>query len=232
MTSENFADALDRAEASLDRGASLKGTGFWKAVAVVRRDPGAAPEVVDRIAAIDTRAFAQGVKLKVSEGVGTEILMAGTAGGVAIVLSLSRLEDPLVRSAGLLVSYGVLVVSTHSLAHWVVGRLVGIKFTHYFLGGPPPPRPGVKSDYASYLRTAPRKRALMHASGAVVTKILPFLVAAAGPKLRVRGWAVGTLLGIGVVQIVTDVVFSTKNSDWMKVSRELRAAREMNSRSS
>ena len=44
--------------------------------------------------------------------------------------------------------------------------MVGIRWTDYFLGGPPPPRPGLKSDYGTYLRADPDSRAWMHASGA------------------------------------------------------------------
>ena len=122
--------------------------------------------------------------------------------------------------------FGALVVTTHSLSHWVVGRALGMRFTHYFVGGPPPPRPGLKIDYASYLRAEPAARAVMHASGAVVTKLVPFAlvpVARAGGQPR---WVVWTLLAAGAGQIVTDAVFSTRSSDWMKVRRELRAAKQ------
>jgi hypothetical protein len=33
------------------------------------------------------------------------------------------------------------------------------------------------------------------------------------------------VLALGIVQIVTDVLFSTKSSDWKKFNRERRAAR-------
>jgi hypothetical protein len=118
------------------------------------------------------------------------------------------------------------MIGSHSLAHFVVGRLAGMRFTHVFLGGPPPPRPGVKTDYATYLGTPPRARAVMHASGAVVTKIVPFALLPA--SLRLYGdwpWLTWILLAVGVVSIVTDITLSTKTSDWMKVRRELRAGR-------
>jgi hypothetical protein len=118
------------------------------------------------------------------------------------------------------------LIGTHSLAHYVVGRMAGIRFTHVFLGGPPPPRPGVKTDYATYLRATPRARAIMHASGAVVTKLLPFALLPVSVWLY-EGWPWLTwvLIAIGIFQIVTDVVLSTKVSDWKKVRREMRAAR-------
>jgi hypothetical protein len=66
----------------------------------------------------------------------------------------------------------------------------------------------------------------MHASGAVVTKLIPFaLLPAAFEQYDRRPWMVWILLVVGVVQIFTDVVLSTKVSDWKKVKRELEAAR-------
>jgi hypothetical protein len=69
----------------------------------------------------------------------------------------------------------------------------------------------------------------MHASGALATKAAPFaLLAALGPLEGYRAlprwslWAV-TLYGVG--QVLTDVLFSTKRSDWKKVRRERRLAR-------
>ena len=87
--------------------------------------------------------------------------------------------------------------------------------------------PGLKTDYASYLRVAPTARAWMHASGALTTKVAPFLVLALASTYDVDapGWAVAVLWVLGIGQIVTDVVFSTRRSDWKKVRRELAVAR-------
>jgi hypothetical protein len=125
-----------------------------------------------------------------------------------------------------LVGTGALLVGPHCLAHYIVGRLAGIRFTHMFIGGPPPPRPGLKIDYASYLRASPKIRAAMHASGAVLTKLVPFALLAASVSLYdAFPWLTWILIGIGILQIVTDITLSTKVSDWKKVRRELRAAR-------
>ena len=83
-----------------------------------------------------------------------------------------------------------------------------------------------KKETLTYLRSGPAARAVMHASGAVVTKLVPFVlvpVARAGGQPR---WVVWTLLAVGAGQIVTDAVFSTRSSDWKKVRRELRAAKK------
>jgi hypothetical protein len=254
MTDDHIEAALARAEDAVANGRPLRGTGFWRAVEDVKRNPELVERYADRIAPVDRRAFENGVKLRLPAWVGLIGLTAMSAFGAwAVVLahracmfcppigSTSRLTRSgwFVMHGGLdaynwrgfvpiafLVGFGALLIGTHCLAHWIVGRAVGIRFTHVFLGGPPPPRPGLKTDYATYLRASPRARALMHASGAVFTKIVPFALLPVSLSLY-DGWPWLTwiLLFIGVVQIVTDVVLSTKVSDWKKVLRELRAAR-------
>lgn len=216
--------ALERAERALDEGRGLEGTGFWKAVGACRRNPALAERYADRIARIDRRAFEAAVKLRVPGGLGLTLLAGTTAVGLALVGIAYRL-DPTPQAIAVLLGTGALLVGTHSPAHWIVGRMGGIRFTHVFLGGPPPPRPGVKVDYASYLRARPRARAAMHASGAVVTKLVPFALIGAAQAMDAYAWVTWILAALGVVQIVTDVLFSTKTSDWKKVRREVRATR-------
>lgn len=244
MRPEDVEAALDRAEQALNQRRGLKGTGFWQAVRLVRRESVLADRYADRIGAIDRRAFERGVRLRVPLVPGLIVLAAGVAFGVvALVFAVGwgseseqvlrvnfefrpLRELPARVPVVFLIGFAAVLICSHSLTHWLVGRAVGMRFTHVFLGGPPPPRPGVKTDYASYLRVAPRARALMHASGAVVSKIVPFALLSGSLRLY-DGWPWLTwiLIGVGVLTLVTDAVFSTKTSDWMKVRRELRAAR-------
>jgi hypothetical protein len=65
----------------------------------------------------------------------------------------------------------------------------------------------------------------MHASGAIATKLAPFVALALYPLTDAPAWAAWAVLALGIVQIVTDVLLSTKSSDWKKFNRERRAAR-------
>ncbi|HYZ92126.1 MAG TPA: hypothetical protein VFA34_07010 [Actinomycetota bacterium] len=231
-------DTLDRAETAVAQGRGLKGTGFWGAVDSVRRDRALAERYADRVAAIDRRAFERGVRLRVPIGIGASGLLLGTLFGFAVIAiafffiwdgSLCGFAEPctptLAGGALFLVGFAAVLVCTHCLVHLVVGRALGIRFTHVFLGGPPPPRPGLKIDYASYLRTPAKARAVMHASGAIFTKLVPFAFLIPAVMLYFGwSWLTWLLLVIGVGQIVTDITLSTKVSDWKKVKRELRAA--------
>lgn len=225
MTPESMERALDRAEAAVALGQPLDGTGFWKAVGAARKDFALADKYAGRIAAVDRKAFENGVRLRVPAGVGTALLAGATGAGAAALVLAESIDSRFLRSVVFLGALGALEVGTHSLAHWAVGRAMGMRFTYYFLGGPPPPRPGAKLDYATYLRVPPARRAVMHASGAVVTKIVPFALIPAARSLDLPAWVTYLLVVLGIGQIVTDVLLSAKSSDWKKVKRELRAAK-------
>ncbi len=103
--------------------------------------------------------------------------------------------------------------------------MVGIRWTDCFLGGPPPPRPGLKSDYGTYLRADPDSRAWMHASGAIATKLAPFVALAFWPASNAPWWAAAALAGLGVLQIVTDIGAQHEVERLEEVPREKAIAR-------
>jgi hypothetical protein len=225
---------LDRIEAAVETGdTDLRRLGFWRVVALIKRDDDLIDRYADQVGRIDTKVFQARVRFRVPVWVGNGLLLGAIAVGVfAVIVALSAATptlanepNPFLSGAGLVVAAVAWAVGLHSPTHWIVGRLVGIRFTEYFLGGPPPPRPGLKSDYATYLRADPTGRAWMHASGALATKLAPFLALAFAPSVDAPGWSVAVLIALGVGQIVTDVAFSTKTSDWKKVRRELAVAK-------
>ena len=67
-------------------------------------------------------------------------------------------------------------------------------------------------------------RAWMHASGALVTKAIPFVLLGAAWGMEAPGWAWAVLLVVGIGQVATDLLWSTKSSDWKKFARERRYA--------
>jgi hypothetical protein len=222
---------LDRIEAAVDRRETdLRRLGFWRVVAMIKRDDELIDRYADQVGRIDAKAFRAGVRFRLPVWLGiTLMLVAVVVGIVAVVLAVraggSSEPDDITAGVGLVVGAGAWAAGLHSLAHYLVGRAVGIRFTDLFVAFPPPPLPGLKTDYASYLRASPTARAWMHASGAVATKLAPFIALAFAPAADAPGWAVVILLGFGIFQIGTDILFSTKASDWKKVRRELAVAK-------
>lgn len=206
-----------------ERRPDLARVGFWKAVAALKRRPELVERWADPVARIDREAFLRTAPLALPAWTGVAIGTLGSAAGAAMVTVAPALPPPW-RELAYLAGAGAVIGMTHGLAHYVVGGFVGIRFTHFF-SKLMPPQPGFKTDYASYLRAPARSRAWMHASGAVVSKVVPFLVAAVAAAGGAQSWAVTALLAIGAVQLVTDATLSTRASDWKRFKREMRFAR-------
>lgn len=214
---------LDRAEASVASGQGLAGTGFWQAVSTIKRDPTLVDRFAERVAAVDRAAFEAWAFLSLPVGFGTALLLLGLTLGLGLV-GVAYYFEGLAAVLAFYIGFGALLVVTHGLGHLIVGRIFGIRFTHWFIGSFRRPQPGVKVDYASYLRTTPEKRAWMHAAGALTTKIVPFALVGAAIAAGLPGWSIWLLVGIGAGMIVTDILWSTKSSDWMRFRREMELA--------
>ena len=225
MHTDDITAALDLAQERLDQGAGLRGTGFWRAVAAVKASPDLVERFADRIAEIDRNAFERWALLTIPIGVGTALAVLATIVGL-VVIGVGYGFDAPGNGLALVLGTGILIVATHGLGHLAVGAISGITFTHWFVGTLGRPQPGVKVDYATYLRTPAAGRARMHAAGAVVTKALPFLLLGAAWGMEAPAWAWWVLTLIGVVSVVTDVLWSTKKSDWKKYLRERRYVSE------
>ncbi len=223
MDQAGIEQALESAESAVASSTGLAGTGFWKAVGAVKANPELVEKYADRIATIDRRAFEAWALITVPFAVGTSVMGSGTIFGLVLVWMAYSAGS---TAAGLLLLAGtaVTLVTTHGLAHLVVGRVFGMRFTHWFIGTVTRPQPGVKVDYATYLAAPARSRAWMHAAGAIVTKAIPFLALGPALVISVPWWTTTLLIAVGIAQIVTDVVWSTTSSDWKKFRREMRFA--------
>lgn len=211
------------AEAAAKAGEPLGPTGFWRAVAAVKADPAMIEAHAERIAVIDSSSFRVWALLTVPLWIGNLVMIGGALLGLALIAWAYTLEGTTAAFAFLL-GFGAILVTTHSLGHLLVGTLFGIRFTRWFVGTIRSPQPGVKVDYASYLRVPARSRAWMHASGAIVTKIVPFALIGAALAAAVPSWVVWVLVAVGIGQIITDVLWSTTASDWKKYRREMKFA--------
>jgi hypothetical protein len=216
---------LDRVEAAVAAGNNdLRALGFWRVVSQVKADPALVEGYAERIGAIDRAAFLARVKRRLPVWAGNLILLVeALIGALAIGFALRSATTPVWAGLLLIFAGGLWTVSFHCPVHWLVGRAVGIRFTDYFVAGPSPP--GLKSDYATYLRADPRSRAWMHASGALGTKLAPFLALVFWPASGAPWWSAVALIALGAVVITTDVLFSVKSSDWKKFRREMAVAR-------
>ena len=223
---DGYPAEFERIEAAVDAGQTdLRALGFWRLLARVKADPVLAHHWAEPAGRIDRKAFEARTRFRVPVWLGNAALVVGAlAGAAAVALALST------GSAGLAGSALVFAAldwsaTLHVPAHWLVGRAIGMRFLAYYVRDLIPPVPGLKIDYATYLRVAPEARAWMHASGAIASKIGPFLALAFWPASGAPGWAAWAILGYGLLIIGTDVFISTRKSDWKRFRREMRIAR-------
>ena len=226
MDETAVANALAACEQELRAGRTpdLRALGFWRAVAAVKRHPELVDRYATRIATIDRAVFRRRVRLVFPVDLGIALVVGGLLIDL-VFLAVAIVAAHPWREILVLVGAVGLDVATHGIAHLAVGALVGIGFTDWFIDIPKRPQPGFKIDYASYLRASPRQRAWMHAAGAIATKLTPFLVIPYAVAIGTETWATLLLLALGVVQILTDVLYSVRASDWKKFRREMGIAR-------
>lgn len=224
---QDYRSAFDGVAAAVERGETDLGRlGFWRLVTRVKADPVLAAHWAETVGRIDRAAFERAVRWRIPVWAGNTLLAVGTIAGAGAVVVAANATSDLLAGLALLAAGGIWSLTVHDPAHWLVGRLVGIRFLWYFPSWwPPPPRPGLKVDYASYLRTPPAARAVMHASGAIATKAAPFAALATWPATQAPAWAAWGLLALGAFEIATDVLFSVHSSDWKRFRREVRVAR-------
>jgi hypothetical protein len=221
MDGSRIGAILGDAERAASAGQPVGPTGFWKAVAAVKRDPDLIDAHADWIARIDRAAFKTWALLVVPIWLGNVLAIGATLIGLALV-GWSYYLDGIGAAVAFLFGFGIVLVTTHGLAHLTVGTVMGMRFTHWFVGTLLQPQPGVKLDYATYLRAPASSRAWMHASGAIFTKVMPFAFIGAAIAAGVPDWVPWALVVIGLVMIGIDVFWSTKSSDWKKFRREMR----------
>ncbi|MBU4374420.1 MAG: hypothetical protein KJ714_08315 [Euryarchaeota archaeon] len=111
------------------------------------------------------------------------------------------------------------MTTLHPLSHYIIGSLLGIRFTHYYLNGPAKIEPTLKIDYFSYLKAPGKKRALMHVSGVVGTVAAPLIIALIALD-KGAGSAASNLFIIFLLLVVFELLTSTKIGDLMRARRE------------
>jgi hypothetical protein len=159
------------------------------------------------------------VWLRLSILAGNIIQLAGLAGGFAAIGMAAGARSPTVAIMDVLTGWLLLYFSCHAIAHWIVGRLLHIRFRCYTLGGTAKPETwppglrwvfqhlpflGVQTERASMQSASPNGRAAMWAAGATSSVLVPTLAALWAWRLHVplggslflfsALWSVGTVL--------------------------------------
>jgi hypothetical protein len=181
------------------------------------------------------------IRTRLSIVVGNTIQIAGLAAAcVALALARSTHSQSAAIAAGMMLAAWVLCYfCCHGIAHWAVGRLLGIGFAFYTVGGTGNPEGypaglrwlfehlpffGVQTEKASMQKAAPVSKAIMWSAGVTSSAVVPTLSALYAWRARVPGsklflifavlWAIGALSSN----------WRSRTGDYAKARRALRSA--------
>lgn len=158
---------------------------------------------------------------------GNTVEIVGTFFALYLIFIAPDLSNTPLRFLLYLVAWGCLEFFPHGLAHFIVGRMVGVRFSYYFLGKSAATK--LKLPFVSWiakrlpvltlkvhrvsLRSVSRGgRAVMFASGAAASMILPFIAAVASlGRLPILFSAI--LLLVSAANLAFDLYFSPKVGD-------------------
>jgi hypothetical protein len=155
---------------------------------------------------------------RLSIAMGNAVQTAGIVGAYWALRASRSAHSAVVAVSTMILAWVLLYFCTHAIAHWLVGRLVGIRFLFYTVGGTGNPQGwpwgvrwvfehlpffGVQTNKVSMQSVSPGAQALMWSAGVTASAIIPTLAAwcawlSAVPWsgwfcLFALGWALGTL---------------------------------------
>ncbi len=172
---------------------------------------------------------------RLSIAVGNTLQIGGILAACFALRASGSAHSTAIAVITMVLAWVLLYFSSHAIAHWLVGRVVGIRFLFYTVGGTgnpqawPPglrwiferlPFLGVQTEKLSMQNASPGARAFMWSAGVTSSAIIPTLGAFWARRSGVPGsklfflfalfWALGTLAGNW-----------TRNGDYFKARRAL-----------
>jgi hypothetical protein len=149
---------------------------------------------------------------------GNTVQIAGLAAACAALALARSAHSKFAAVIAMIAAWTLLYFFCHGIAHWAVGRLLGIRFAFYTVGGTDHPEGypsgmrwvfehlpffGVRTEKASMQKASPMAKAIMWSAGVTSSAVVPTLGAFCTWKAGVPGsmpflifavfWAIGTL---------------------------------------
>ena len=173
---------------------------------------------------------------------GNLVQIGGLLGAYFALVAARSAHSTMVAVVAMLLAWVLLYFCCHAIAHWVSGRVLGIRFAFYTVGGTGNPEGwpvglrwlfehlpffGVQTEKASMQRASPVAKAIMWSAGVTSSAVVPTLGAlwawrsgVPGSKLFLLfalGWAAGTLASN----------WRSRTGDYSKARRALGSSRSV-----
>jgi hypothetical protein len=173
---------------------------------------------------------------RLSIAVGNTLQCAGIIAAYFALTAARSAHSTGVAVTTMFLSWVLLYFSSHAIAHWLVGRLVGIRFLFYTVGGTGNPEGwpsgirwvfehlpflGVQTDKVSMQNVGRGAKALMWSAGVTSSAIVPTLTALCAWRSRVpwSGWFVLFAFGWALGTVASN--WTSRTGDYSKARRAL-----------
>jgi hypothetical protein len=119
---------------------------------------------------------------------GNLLQIGGLAAACLLLRTARSVHSLVIAVVTMLLAWILLYFSCHAIAHWLVGRVVGIRFLHYTVGGTGNPEGwprgvrwiferlpffGVQTEKASMVKASPQAKAFMWSAGVTSSATVP-----------------------------------------------------------
>ena len=176
---------------------------------------------------------------RLSIAVGNIIQIAGIIAACAALALTRSSRHPAFAAATMIAAWLLVYFFCHGIAHWSVGRLLGIRFAFYTIGGTGNPEGypagmrwifehlpffGVQTVKESMQKASASAKAIMWSAGVTSSAIFPMLIAVCAWRAGVPGsklflffavfWAIGTISSN----------WKSQTGDYAKARRALKAS--------
>jgi hypothetical protein len=149
---------------------------------------------------------------------GNALQIAGIVAASIVLAAARSAQSKPAAISGMISAWVFLYFFCHGIAHWLIGRLVGIRFAYYTIGGTGNPSAypaglrwlfehlpffGVQTEKTSMQKASPTAKAIMWSAGVTSSAVLPTLGAICAWRAGLPGskpflifaliWAIATL---------------------------------------
>ena len=172
---------------------------------------------------------------------GNDLQLAGLViGGLFLYLAAHSVHSAVIQVVLMLVAWIAIYLCCHALGHWVIGRLVGIRFTGYGIRGTDHPESypigmrqimsifpffTVMTDKSSMARASATSKALMFAAGETSTSVFEIAAGWYAWHANLPGGGILFIVSIVWALAATVATAAAPKGDYAKAIKALRGSK-------
>jgi hypothetical protein len=179
---------------------------------------------------------------RLSIAAGNLVQLGGLVGAYLALAAAGSAHSTITSVVGMVVGWVLLYFCCHAIAHWMIGRVLGIRFAFYTVGGTGNPEGwpaglrwvfehlpffGVQTEKASMQKASPMAKAIMWSAGVTSSAVIPTLGVLWAWRAGVPGSKVFLLFALGWAAGTLASNWRSRTGDYSKARRALGSSRNV-----